>query len=170
MLTFTGRKTLDIRVCIETVKRRYPEAKLYWMGFSLGAAATLQYLEDFSRNSHLTAVMCVSPPWSLRRRPSKFDIWSFMMTLPLKAYVLKHYRVLKDHTTVSLLRFLAVSDIEELDRLFYRDYGGLKAKASNWFSVASFSKDNLNSFVSNLVKEASQSFNDLASLVAGTGS
>ncbi len=169
--TFTGRKTLDIRICIETVKRRYPESKLYWMGFSLGAAATLQYLEDFDRNSHLTAVMCVSPPWSLKRRPVKFDIWSFMMTLPLKIYILKHYKVLKDHSTVGILRLLMVTDIEELDTLCYRSYGGLKAKASTWYnSITSFSKDNLNSFVNNLVKEASQSFNDLASLVSGNSS
>eukprot|EP01039_Chlorochromonas_danica_P002538 gene2538-2779_t len=132
--TFTGRRTADIRYCIERIRKHFPSAPLLWMGFSLGAAASLQYLEDYngvdSPPSEITAAMVVCPPWSLRRQKvAGFDFWSALMTLPIKAYVLQHRDMLRVHheekrVNLSPMSILALKDIADFDQAFFPIYGG----------------------------------------------
>jgi predicted alpha/beta-fold hydrolase len=123
---FTGRRTADIRAVIMTTRNRYPSAKIFWMGFSLGAAASLQYLEDYGDSTEVTAAVCVCPPWSLRR--DNADLWSIMMTMPIKAYVLEHYETLKvlhgKCAQFTPADIIAVKDIGDFDRTFFRVHGG----------------------------------------------
>lgn len=173
--TFSGRNSQDIRICIETVHKRYVVSNIFWIGFSLGAAATLQYLEDYHTKTLLKACMCVSPPWSLRRKQHKFDIWSILMTLPMKAYVLKHYDILRNnsekYTKLSMLKFLTIRDIGEFDALCYRGYGGLISQASKIYSNLknSFSKDNL-TMLNQFYQGANRSSQNLVNLVTNTAS
>lgn len=143
VFTFAGRKTGDVRAVVKRVRERYPKTKLFWMGYSLGAAATLQYLEDFhgqtdEEKSLLDAVMCVSPPWSFwAKKQSKFDVWSSLMVFPLKMYLLKHSHVLKnfpENRRTSLLRFFTIKDIFELNEECFHGFGGL-TKEGNSFLV-----------------------------------
>lgn len=109
------------------------------MGFSLGAAATLQYLEDFHdqselQHSELDAAMTVSPPWSFSVTPKSFDIWSMLMTLPLKAYMLKHRHVFNQYKLgrdLNILGVLKLKDIHAFNQAFFRGFGGLNRDGSS---------------------------------------
>jgi len=46
---FAGRRTSDVASAIHTVADRYPSAKLFGVGFSLGASLVLQYLSEEHR-------------------------------------------------------------------------------------------------------------------------
>lgn len=134
VFTFAGRKTSDIRAVVQLVRSRYPQSKLFWMGYSLGAAATLQYLEDFhgeseEENSLLDAVMCVSPPWNFWVKERKlFDIWSMLMVVPLKMYLVKHMHVLsgiRKSVPLTWMKLFTIRDIFELNEMCYHGFGGL---------------------------------------------
>jgi predicted alpha/beta-fold hydrolase len=170
--TFSGRRSYDLFYVIRYLKRTHPDNKLFWMGFSLGAAITLHYLEDFSeiieeeeeeqeqspevsqasssskappasetkseqlhrkqQECGLDAALCVSPPWNLDRQSLGMNLWSILMIIPLKLYLLQHLANFRKfnpftgnpeikHMTVS--RLLRMIDINELDRFCYRFYG-----------------------------------------------
>ena len=133
--SFIGKKENDVHCCIVRVKKRYPRSKLFFLGFSLGAASTLNYLAEFdSRNcKELTAAMCISPPWNMQLQQGDrwlMNLWFILLVMPVKAYIFRHYGVLgrvqdlfrhyeKD---VSLLRILSVKDMAELDRVLFHTY------------------------------------------------
>jgi len=120
------------------VRNRFPQSKLFWMGFSLGAATTLQYLEDYhgqtpEDKSELDAVMCVSPPWTLWVEKKPFDIWSMLMVLPLKVYMLRHKYLRNEmKRQKSLLKFLTLTDICDINSHCYRGFGGLTRHGKNY--------------------------------------
>lgn len=164
--TFSGRRSYDLFYVIKYLKMTFPENKLFWMGFSLGAAITLHYLEDFpemveleeaklgrddndgelspinetksmklDRKQHscgLDAALCVSPPWNLDRQSLGMNLWSILMIIPLKLYLLQHlenFRKFNPFTGnpeikhLTLSKLLRMIDINELDRFCYRFYG-----------------------------------------------
>lgn len=108
------------------MRTKYPEAaKLFWVGYSLGAANTLKYLsselynkaiencterykDDEDRGTRyyedhrdhrkcvIDAAVCVSPPWNLvNNNTPVFSLWSRLLVLPLKVYSLTHHRMLR---------------------------------------------------------------------------
>lgn len=132
--TFIGKKESDAHNCIKAVKIRYPNSKVFLLGFSLGAASTLNYLAEYDSisKSELTAAMCVSPPWNMKLQQGDrwlMNLWFMLLVLPVKAYILRHFGVLKRvqekfGDDVSLMRILSVKDMAELDRVLFHTYNG----------------------------------------------
>lgn len=139
---FSGRRTSDIDTCISKIHLQYPNAKLFLLGFSLGAALSLQYIAELNQYSKLnndnkvnfvplTAALCISPPWNIEKntlQPSLIgSIWNRLLVIPLKLYYLKHYQYLNSISpnkfhNISLWDVIRCSNISNFDSLFYRTY------------------------------------------------
>eukprot|EP01038_Epipyxis_sp_PR26KG_P008725 gene8725-11787_t len=147
---FVGDRAGDIHAVIAAIRMQYPVAKLFWMGFSLGAAQTLKYLgtcdrfnNEESKVEDITAAICVSPPWNFTvNRTPVFWWWSMLLVVPLKIFALKHqsslYKYVKSNGVVnriSLWRILLASNMKEFDSLMYPIYD------SNYKSVEEYHID-----------------------------
>jgi predicted alpha/beta-fold hydrolase len=117
---FAGHlKSDDIHAALMAVKSKFPQDKIFLMGFSLGGAFSLKYLAKCnsvnispsspgsgeaaasittttdpasSGNSVVTAAMCISPPWDFRKRTAVFDLaWNALLSIPLKQYIFFHF-------------------------------------------------------------------------------
>lgn len=147
---FAGRRTADVSNCVDHVKHLYPHAKLFWVGFSLGAALTLQYLAVPHANRQqpedvyatygypssqwtgpLTAAVCVSPPWDVAMNacnPSYIThFWMSMVVIPLKLYYLSHRSYLNKVAPetiggISLWRLLLTRSMADFDELMYKTH------------------------------------------------
>lgn len=115
---FAGRRTGDISAGVHRVRHLYPTSKLFLVGFSLGAALSLQYLaeghiEDSAPSGDtvsptggepstrvakmqnpLTAALCVCPPWNVAKNTLESGyisaVWMTFLVIPLKIYYLVH--------------------------------------------------------------------------------
>ncbi len=264
--TFTGRRSYDLFYVVKYVKNLFPENKLFWIGYSLGAAITLHYLEDFPKlieeeqeendyheelqklqsnammrvsssdrlvlnvaerapftlenlqkhnnstpnsrnnsvhdflalessyittaaslaqqkrlerlqrrkeveNSGIDAALCVCPPWNISRQGLGFNIWSILLLIPLKLYMLQHLDSFKqfnpfgnnsDVELMTLFRLMTIKDINELDRFCYRFYGAnyslesLKTTTSDHLEYIPTIKPNMNEASSSSVSKNSK--------------
>lgn len=143
---FAGRRTDDVHATVAHVHKRYPKAKLFWIGFSLGAALTIQYLADYRENCLLTAAMSVSPPWNTCRNATKpsliATLWTSMLSLPLKIHYLKHYSYMMDkHPAQFNIKYaakvLSTWKMSEFDDLmfptFYKRGGGAYMSVEEYY-------------------------------------
>ena len=138
---FAGRRTNDVAGAVDRVKQLYPDAKVFWVGFSLGAALTLQYLAVPHANTKqlsameegvstqwsgpLAAAVAVSPPWNMSYKSSFVAyFWTSLIVAPLKAYYLSHRAYLRKVAPdgvggVSLWKLLSVVSMSDFDQLLY---------------------------------------------------
>lgn len=63
--SYHSGETGDAFFCIETIKKRFPDAKLYAIGYSLGGNMLLKLLGELEKNSPLQAAVSVSAPMQL---------------------------------------------------------------------------------------------------------
>jgi len=102
--TFGGHSKIDdIHAAVCAVRDRYPNNKIFLLGFSLGGAFSLKYLAKYNvtdatdssspieNAAIVTAAMCVSPPWDFHKATPVFPIWNFLLAFPLKQYFLRHF-------------------------------------------------------------------------------
>jgi len=162
---FAGRRTSDIAACIHHIDDKYPQAKLFCVGFSLGAALTLQYLAEehvpdspkgstFQGMSHweayapVTAAVVVSPPWDIKTNslvprliPS---LWSYLLVVPLKVYFLLHYETLQRESPelygkISLWNVLSCLTMADFERLCYNCH--YRASGGTYGSIEAYYND-----------------------------
>eukprot|EP01034_Spumella_vulgaris_P028317 gene28317-35156_t len=146
---FAGCRIQDIHECILRARGSFPRAeKVFMIGFSLGAALTLQYLGskyanqkfvgDFRPNAlengelMLTAAMVVSPPWLCVNNniipPSRmFAMWSYLLVMPLKIYYLTHQKNLRKYApeiykNITTYQTLLCGSVSQFDELFYATF------------------------------------------------
>lgn len=103
-VSFSAAKTSDIETAVNEVHRRYPKAKLFGIGFSLGASILLNYLGKHSHEAGaagyvgggvpLTAAVSVCPPWDLNNNTTGVhSLWSFLLAGALKGYFWEHKEI-----------------------------------------------------------------------------
>ena len=63
----------DIRWFVDYLAGRFPETRIYALGYSLGANALLKYLGESGSQSRLAGAMAVSPPLVLREGADKLN-------------------------------------------------------------------------------------------------
>ncbi|CAN0170596.1 unnamed protein product, partial [Scytosiphon promiscuus] len=63
---YNGAFTGDVRLAVNHIHGRYPDAPLYAVGYSLGASLLVKYLGEEGRNGHrpLAGAVSVSNPWN----------------------------------------------------------------------------------------------------------
>jgi predicted alpha/beta-fold hydrolase len=144
---FAGRRTTDVANCVDRVKHLHPQSKVFWVGFSLGAALTLQYLAAPHANTQvaediyatygypsdkwtgpLTAAVCVSPPWDVAMNscnPSYIAyFWMSLVVIPLKMYYVNHRSYLNKVAPetiggISLWKLFWTRSMADFDELMY---------------------------------------------------
>lgn len=139
---FAGRRTDDVSAGINHVKHLYPNSKLFLVGFSLGAALSLQYLAEGHTEEHrsgiavvnqnpLTAALCVCPPWNVTRDTFEAgwitSVWMTFLAVPLKAYYLTHRTYLRKVAPdgvggISLWELFWARNVSAFDQLFHRTH------------------------------------------------
>lgn len=118
---FTGAHIEDIEEVVEFIKKKHPQAKLFGMGFSLGAGLMLKYLGTHPSNPLLGAV-CVSPPWDFFKKTKPFPFWSAILAVFLKFYYLQNITTLSENKT-PLLKVLSARNIYEFDSAVVDTFG-----------------------------------------------
>lgn len=128
---FAGSKPFDLYETVQHLQERYPGRKLMAIGYSLGAAALLQYVSlcKYRCPSGLSLAACVSPPWCFKNtvKPSLIlAIWSYFIALPLKLHYLSHHSTLRryseEYRTIHPLQVALVADVGAFDKLCYHTY------------------------------------------------
>ncbi|MDF1878930.1 hydrolase [Sulfurimonas sp. SAG-AH-194-C20] len=120
--SYHSGETGDALEFIQSLHKKFPESKLFGVGYSLGANMLLKLLGEVGEKSLLTKVVAVSPPMQL-------DICASSMNKGLSRYY--QYRLLKDlkstlykkydrHDMQKLLNFKR-SNIQKLDSFWKYD-------------------------------------------------
>lgn len=128
----------DLQAALRHIRRQNPTAKLFAIGFSLGAANLLIEVanQDKKRLSlpnssgrssprqdiDITAAMCVSPPWNMLKTTSVFYLWNQVLTGALKLFALTHAWALSK-AGVSIVSVLLSRNLTEFDQHFVKFYG-----------------------------------------------
>eukprot|EP00730_Choanoeca_flexa_P007419 TRINITY_DN12329_c0_g1_i1.p2 TRINITY_DN12329_c0_g1~~TRINITY_DN12329_c0_g1_i1.p2 ORF type:complete len:380 (+),score=81.91 TRINITY_DN12329_c0_g1_i1:1849-2988(+) len=73
--SFHAARTSDFDSCLAVIRTRYPDAKVFAVGFSLGAAILANYLGRQGSKADLDAAVLVSPPWNFHLKTPTFHIW-----------------------------------------------------------------------------------------------
>jgi len=158
---FAGRRTADVACAVDRVKQLYPDAKVFWVGFSLGAALTLQYLAVPHANTKqpsameegncaqwsgpLTAAVAVSPPWAMNASSSLVTyLWLCLIVAPLKAHYFGHRSYLNKVAPdgvggVSLWKVLTCMSMADFDKLMYSTH--MKQDGGKYASVRDYYDD-----------------------------
>lgn len=119
--SFCWFDTQDFKEAILKIQSEHPNAPLIGCGFSLGAGLLCKYLGQEGDSSKLAGALCICPPWNVRRQPPLFELFSMLLVVPLKAFILKHYSVLK-RDDISLYEILLTRNLREWDELFVKAY------------------------------------------------
>jgi predicted alpha/beta-fold hydrolase len=125
---FSGARTEDLATAVELVCGRHPAAKLFCVGYSLGAGILMNYVGNHRElPPQLTATCCVCPPWDMRHaNPTPvFPVWSFVLSLALKGYIWANRAVLAAPTNpvVDLWAVLLAPSVRDIDRQIVQLHG-----------------------------------------------
>jgi predicted alpha/beta-fold hydrolase len=166
---FAGRRVSDCAHCVQHVKERYRDAKLFWIGFSLGAALTLQYLadnhEDILKRAYtqepapteaqlkdgapastpLTAAMSVCPPWDVSKNDGPVaPLWLSLLAGPMTQHYRSHQHYLNEHNfqrygDITWWKLLFVRNMTQLDTLLFPSHH--KASGGRYASLSEYYDD-----------------------------
>lgn len=64
-ILYNARATWDVRQTVNFLREKFPNRKLFGMGFSLGANIITNYIGEEGENCKLDAAIVVSNPWNL---------------------------------------------------------------------------------------------------------
>lgn len=125
--SFAGDRSRDVEEVIDNLRIR-DEIKgrsMYLVGYSLGGATSLRYLGTAAEQCPITAAACISPPWNIEVITDVFYLWSCLLTVALKGYIVYNLEGLRDEnkSNVTLRQVLACRDLYDMDKLLVRSYG-----------------------------------------------
>ena len=129
--TFSGKISSDCYECVHYLREKYPNVKMFGIGYSLGAASILHYLAHTENDAGFTAAVAVSPPWNTVNTamyPSYLSSWwSNILANMLKVYFFQHYSTLAkcspdEYGKISLWSLLFAGTVGEFDKLCFHAY------------------------------------------------
>ena len=102
--SYHSGETEDAKEFLKSLRKEYPDANIYAVGYSLGANMLLKLLGEFGSDSYVSKAVAVSAPMDLK-------ICSLQMQKGFSAYY--QYRLLKDLKAALLKKF----DKHDMSRL-----------------------------------------------------
>ncbi|CCL99146.1 uncharacterized protein FIBRA_01161 [Fibroporia radiculosa] len=102
---YSAGHTDDIRVAVLYIAKRYPEARLLGIGFSLGANILTRYLAEEGKHSRLAAGCAVACPWDLTKNAEQLENKWFHRNIYSKAMARNLQRLTARHAS-SLATFV----------------------------------------------------------------
>jgi predicted alpha/beta-fold hydrolase len=136
--TFVPRKTSDLREIITYLhnktattntnnkrgsqKEQRKHRKIFFVGFSLGAALGLKYLHEEGTNTPLMGAVAISPPWDMSQHTIVYPLWSRLILTLLKRYLSRHPATLLN-SGVTLQQVHSATSLSDLDQLLLTSYG-----------------------------------------------
>jgi len=115
-LGFTAHGYDDMRQVVDHLKERNPNAKIYGVGFSLGAGLMANYIGRSGRDCKLSGAAVLSPSWDFSKTTSCFDIWSRkFLAANLKEYFEKNKAVVEQHEKIDFDKCMEAVTVREFD-------------------------------------------------------
>ncbi|EDQ88418.1 uncharacterized protein MONBRDRAFT_37380 [Monosiga brevicollis MX1] len=114
---FTGTRTEDFEACLLYIRSKYPNRRLYAVGYSLGGALTARYLGLRGKQAVIDAAICISPPWNYHVNTPIFGFWSRThLVKGLKDYIRDNRTELERYAPeLDLNKLLAARNVREFD-------------------------------------------------------
>jgi predicted alpha/beta-fold hydrolase len=79
--------------------------KVFAIGYSIGGASLLNYISRIKEYSYLSAAISICPPWDIIKNSFEASylsyFFSFLISVPLKLFLLKHYFYLASSNNVN---------------------------------------------------------------------
>ncbi|QLL31009.1 hypothetical protein HG536_0A08240 [Torulaspora globosa] len=126
--TYNGGWTNDIRFCVNELRSRFPNRRLYMVGFSLGASVLSNYIGEEAENSQIDCAVALGNPWDLAhssyyinntKMGAKF--YSPALAQNLVDLSKTHMEVLKTHSKLGKryeTKMTNIHTVEHFDNLF----------------------------------------------------
>ncbi|PGH03904.1 hypothetical protein AJ80_08606 [Polytolypa hystricis UAMH7299] len=122
-ILYNARATYDVRQMVQWVREKFPNRKLFGIGFSLGANVLTNYLGEEGDKCHLEAAVICSSPWNLevsslalQRTWVGLEIYSRTMGSNMKRLFEKHAKEISEHPRVEVERIRDTTYLHEFDR------------------------------------------------------
>jgi len=114
--------TADARSFIESVNQRYPDNKLFSIGFSLGGNMLLKLLGEWGKSSPICAAVSVSAPLQLELCANQMNqgfsrVYQYALLKTLKAKLIKKYK----HFDMSALIGIDEKQVNQLNSFWEFD-------------------------------------------------
>jgi predicted alpha/beta-fold hydrolase len=125
LLTYKfGLETPDIEAVLNHVQDKYPQSKLFGVGFSLGSNLLLNYLGEKGSNTPLQAALSISNPFNLNIATTRLRDpvcrWTYdkVFTTKRKAMVMRHFDLFEQIVDLDTLK--RVKSTREFDDVLTR--------------------------------------------------
>jgi predicted alpha/beta-fold hydrolase len=135
--------TADAKAWIEQLKYSYPNAKLFAIGYSLGANMLLKLLAEYQHNSPIFAAAAISAPLQLNNSAATLKkgfakLYQFYLLRGLKKSLLHKYAYYNYEALIGLSmdKIKSISTIEEFDDLYTSRIHGFKS-AQHYYQKSS---------------------------------
>ncbi|KAI9695455.1 MAG: hypothetical protein M1820_008640 [Bogoriella megaspora] len=120
---YNARATWDIRQTVKWLRRKFPNRKLFGIGYSLGANILTNYLGEEGDQCLLAAAVVVSNPWdleisskALQRTWLGMNVYMKVMGTNMKALAERHVDHLARNTRIDMDRVRKCKYLYEFDR------------------------------------------------------
>ena len=126
---FSAAKSSDTRHVVNYIKQKYPNKKIYLVGFSLGAGLVLKYVSDFGvTDNNISGAVAVCPFWNWNIRGPEFSFWNYaVLSTAMKIYYFSNIRYflkqLHFSVTISIIFALNCDYFNGLITQYYEIYG-----------------------------------------------
>jgi predicted alpha/beta-fold hydrolase len=141
--SYHAGETEDARFFINTLKQKFPQARLHAIGYSLGGNMLLKLISTFAEDSPLSSAIAVSTPLDLEACTLHLSkgfakIYQLYLLKELKAHLLqKAYKLdLLAPLGLSIKRIKAIKSIYEFDDIYTAPVHGF-ADAHEYYSLNS---------------------------------
>ena len=120
--SYHSGETLDAKAWIHHVHTTFPQAKLFAVGYSLGANMLLKLLGEEGERTLLSGAVCVSPPMQLEVSATQMDrgfakFYQYILLRDLKRLLLQKY----EHHDIKSLIGLDKNEVKKLSNFWEFD-------------------------------------------------
>jgi uncharacterized protein len=137
---FHAGQTSDLKEFIESLKNRYPEHRIFVVGFSLGGNILLKYLGENKESSLIHSAVAISVPFLLKQTQISLSrgfsqIYQYYLLTRLKYLFIKKFFI-KRHKEIDLWSVLWIRNFNQFDQLITAPLHGFK-DAEEYYMLAS---------------------------------
>ncbi|GBG26579.1 Monoacylglycerol lipase ABHD2 [Hondaea fermentalgiana] len=113
---FTAAGFDDLAQVATHLRKENPDAKMFAVGYSLGAGLLANYLGRAGKASVFSGACVVSPCWDFEKTTPYFDVWSrHFLAASLQGYTEENREAVSKHEKVDLDKAMAATCVREFD-------------------------------------------------------
>ncbi|GAB5369714.1 hypothetical protein AAMO2058_001429200 [Amorphochlora amoebiformis] len=115
-VTFNAARTQDFASTVTHFREKFPERRIFAVGYSLGAGILAKYVGEQGDRCPLAGAACVSISFDFTKTTPHFWVWSRLkLVFDLKRYVRQNKSELKKNPKINLCKILNSVNVREFD-------------------------------------------------------